>query len=241
MAELHGDSLARRTLCCRPRARGRGVGRRGGGVRDRRRLRGTRGGARRRASAAAGAGRRARRHLEHVRRALLPRRGYGGAAGHRPRRQRRRDVRLPGRRLARPGAPQDPGLLRRVGRALRLAGGAGVRVRTFLLPRQGGHPARDRGPDVHRQREGLAVRRHGDAGPARAQGTGPGRHRGHQAGHGPAAFATWRKPASRSGTRPERPIWWRTRLVRSWGWPGGGSRRPGWSAPARSCLRQAAS
>ena len=71
-----------------------------------------------------------------------------------------------------PGAREDPGLLRRVGRALRLAGGAGVRVRALLLPRQGGHPARHRGPDVHRQREGLAVRRPGDAGAARAQGAG---------------------------------------------------------------------
>ena len=44
-----------------------------------------------------------------------------------------------------------------LGRALRLARGAGLRVRALLLPGEGGDPARHPGADVHRQREGLAL------------------------------------------------------------------------------------
>ena len=69
----------------------------------------------------------------------------------------------------RPRARQDPRLLRRLGRALRLAGGAGLRVRALLLPREGRDPARHPGADVHRQREGLALQ--------------ASRRRRHRAGH----------------------------------------------------------
>ena len=154
----------------------------GAGLRDRRRLRGGQRGGGRGQGAGAGEGRRGGRHHRDGRRPLLPRWGHRRSDRHRPPGQRRGDVLLPGRGVPRPRARQDPGLLRGQRRALRLARGPRVRVRAQLLPGQGRGAARHRGAVLHRQREGLAVLRAGQAGPT---GTfGPGSRRARRGGDG---------------------------------------------------------
>ena len=63
----------------------------------------------------------------------------------------------------------------------------GFEFERSYYPREGGHPARHPGPDVHRQREGVALQGGRPARAARPQGAGARRHRGHQARDGPAA------------------------------------------------------
>ena len=84
---------------------------------------------------------------------------------------------LPGRGVPRPRARQDPGLLRGQRRALRLARGPRVRVRAQLLPGQVVVPPGTEGLSLHRQREGLAVLRAGQAGPTGTFGPGSRRAR----------------------------------------------------------------
>ena len=104
-------------------------------------------------------GRGVRRHQRDGGRALLPRRRYSGAAGHRRRGLRRGDVQVPDGGQPGPRRGQDPRLLRRQRRALRLDRGAGHGVRAVALREEGRHPARHAGADVHRQREGAPVPR----------------------------------------------------------------------------------
>ena len=112
-----------------------------------------------------------RRHQRDGRRPLLPRRRHGGAAGDRHRGLRRGDVQVPDGGQPRPRRGQDPRLLRGQRRALRLDRGArAFEFERSLYAGEGGDPARHRGPDVHRQREGAAVPRPGQARAPRAQG-----------------------------------------------------------------------
>ncbi len=111
----------------------RDLRRRRRGIRHRRRLRSARGGSRRCASAAAREVGRARRHVVDVRRPLLPRRRHGRAEGDRSRGLGRGDVRLPDGQHQGSRRREDPRLLRGIGRAVRLARGARLRVRALLL------------------------------------------------------------------------------------------------------------
>ena len=87
---------------------------------------------------------RRRRHVRHVGRADLPGRRHAGATGVRLRGLAGGDVQVPdGRLRSRSRRGQDPGLLRRERRALRLAGRARRAVQAQLLPGAGLEPPTD--------------------------------------------------------------------------------------------------
>ena len=176
--------------------------RRGDRLRHLRRVRRGQRRGRGRAGSGAGEGCRSGRHQRDGRWPLLSRRRHRGAAGDGPRRQSRRDVQVPGRGL--PGARprEDPRVLRRQRRALQLVGGLGFSVRAQLLPGQDRRSARHRGAVLHRQREGVAVLRAGEARAARPLGAGARRTRRRRHGHRSARQA--RRRARRRGPLRDR-------------------------------------
>ena len=237
MAELTGPPIPASVPASELSRRSRDVRRRRRRLRHRRRLRRPRGRSRRRAGAAAGAGRGPRRHVEHVRRPLLPRRRHGGAAGDRPRGLRRRDVRLPGRRHARTptrtrSAPTATGSVEHFDWLEAL----GFEFERSFFPGKA---------VIQPGTEGLMYTGNEKVWPFRDQAAPaprghkvpvPGRHRGHQARDGPAP-RPGRGGRRRGPLRDRRDQPGRRRVRRRRrAWPGGGSRRPGWSAPARSCI-----
>ena len=156
---------------CPPTPRRR---RRRGRLRHRRRLRRARGGPGRRAGAAARAGRGPRRH-----RRACPAATSTSAAARRcsrpPATRTRADemYELPaGRHATTPSRRRSAPTATASVEHFDWLEALGFEFERSLLPREGGDPARHRGPDVHRQREGLAVPRAGRAGPARPQGAG---------------------------------------------------------------------
>ena len=169
------------------------------------------------------------------RRPLLPRWRHGGAARRRRRGLRGGDVQVPDGGQPRPRRGQDPGLLRRQRRALRLDRGARHGVRAVALPGQGRHPARHRRADVHRQREGLPLPRHRQAGSARPQGAQARRHRRARRSCSTRSPSGSPRPPPTSATRPARPTWSSTSTDgRCVGLRGGASTSAGRSAPAPS-------
>ena len=153
---------------------------------------------------------------------------------------RRRDVQVPGRGVDGSRPREDPRLLRRQRRALQLAGGLGFSVRAQLLPGKDRRPAGHRGPVVHRQREGVAVHRTGEARsawPLRAGARGTRRCRD---GHRPAGQTGRRTRRSGPLRDRVRPIWSST-TVRWSVSAGSTSPRPVRSRPRRSSSPRAVS
>ena len=113
----------------------------------------------------------------------------------------------------------------------------GMQFERSLLREEGGHPARHRGPDVHRQREGPPLPRPREARAARPQGAGPRRHRRRQDGAGPARRAD-RRDRHRGALRDRRERPGRGRrarrvAARSSASPGASTTSAASSAPGR--------